>query len=252
MHSSLIFALTVVCCSIGILVGAYIRNRLPDHHLSPESKETIKIASGLVATLVALVLGLLVGSAKSTFDSTNNALIQDGAQIIILDRAMQRYGHETDALRSALRESLVLAMEKIWPSGRQPRATQHASFIGGIDDMNDGIRSLQPKNDNQRQLQSQMLQLGLDLQQSNWLLVEESQGHLSWIFLMVLIFWMSILFMSFTLLTPSNPSAMGALFISAICTAGAIFLTIEMSSPLHGLIQVSQAPLTNALNLISK
>lgn len=237
---------------IGITLGFYFRSRVPNHHLASDSKDTIKLASGLIGTMVALVLGLLVGSAKNTFDAANNTLIHDGAKIIMLDRAMRHYGVDTEALRSALRQNLSAGVEHLWPSGNEPSAFTKASFAKGVDKLTESIRSLHAQTEEQQQLKAQMLELSLDLQESSWLLLEESQGHLSPVFIMVLIFWMSILFMAFSLITPTNPTALAALLVAAICTAGAVFLTIEMSSPLKGFIRIEKAPLVNALQIINQ
>lgn len=253
MSSSTIFLVTLLCIFSGIGLGAFIRKRLPEHHLQPESKETVKLASGLIATLVALVLGLLVGSAKSTFDSANNALVQGGAKIIVLDRAMRHYGPETEPIRTLMREGFAAGVERVWPSGDKPSGNL-GQFIasGGLDKLTNAMRNLKPADDNQRMLQSQMLQLVNDIEQSDWLLIEESQTGLTPAFMLVLIFWMTILYTSFSILAPQNPTALAALLISALCTAAAVFLIIEMSHPFGGFIKASPAPLKHALELMTR
>ena len=84
---SLISALCIFCCS---LLGLFMRERLPSHHLSSQSKEAIKIGAGLIATLTALVLGLLVSSAKSSFDTMNDEVKQGSATLILLDNMLKK------------------------------------------------------------------------------------------------------------------------------------------------------------------
>ena len=85
----------VACIFGGILLGAFIRTNLPEHHLSGESKDALKLGIGMIATLSALVLGLLIASAKSNFDTMNNGLKQAGSRVILLDRVLAQYGPET-------------------------------------------------------------------------------------------------------------------------------------------------------------
>jgi len=253
MSSLVIFGITFACISIGILLGGILRNRLPDHHLRDDSKETIKLAAGLIATLVALVLGLLVGSTKSTFDSINNDLVQNGAKIIALDRALVRYGPETQEIRVQLRDGLANAVQRIWSdSNMEKNARDGSRMPARLDKLIAGIGELNPGSDKQRQLQPQLLQMASDLLQANWLLVEETQEAVPPAFLVVLVFWLSILFMSFSLLAQHNLTSTLALLISGASISAALFLVIEMSHPFEGIIKVSAAPLLKALAVMAK
>jgi hypothetical protein len=114
------------------------------------------------------------------------------------------------------------------------------------------IRELSPKNDAQKYLQTQALQIGANMTQSRWMLIEQSQTKLPWIFLVVLTFWLTVLFAQFGLLSPRNLTAKSALFICAQSVSGAIYLILELNDPLEGTIKVSSAPLHKALSLIGK
>ena len=93
--------ITLACLCTGTILGSLIRSRLPDHHLRDDSRDVIKMASGMIATLVALVIGLLVSSSKSTYDQASAGVTQIGAKAIVLDRVLERYGPETKAIRGA-------------------------------------------------------------------------------------------------------------------------------------------------------
>jgi hypothetical protein len=85
------------------LIAIWLQSALPEHHLSTESKDVVKLGIALIATMSALVLSLLVASAKSAFDTRSNQLVQASADIILLDRALARHGPETKDARSLLR-----------------------------------------------------------------------------------------------------------------------------------------------------
>ena len=114
MMDLIVALIGVACISIGLLAGMLLQNILPAHHLNEASKDTVKIGAGMLATLTALVLGLLVSSAKSSFDAMNTAIASGGAKIIMLDRTLANYGAEAQGTRQQLRESVAGAIDRIW------------------------------------------------------------------------------------------------------------------------------------------
>src|SRR5215468_4007305 len=101
----------------------YAHSALPEHHLSADSKDVAKLGIALVATMSALVLSLLVASAKSAFDTRSNQLTQASADMILLDRALARYGPETNEARALLKSSMVASLERFWPAEGTKRIT---------------------------------------------------------------------------------------------------------------------------------
>jgi len=237
----------------GMLLGSTLRVILPDDHTQADSKDILMTSAGMMATLIALIIGLLVTSAKGTFDEANSSITQGGAKIITLDYYLSRYGPEAKQVRDLLPQSVASAIERVWPN----ESKQGADLVKMEDatemaDVYNKIRELLPKNESQKYLQTQALQLSADMMQSRWMLIEQSQTNLPRIFLVVLTFWLTVLFTQFGLLAPRNRTAMSALFICAISMSGAIFLILELNQPLEGTIKVSSAPLHKALSLIGK
>src|SRR5664280_2542423 len=237
----------------GMLLGSTLRVILPDDHTQADSKDILMTSAGMMATLVALIIGLLVTSAKDTYDLTSSTIAQGGAKIITLDYYLSRYGPEANEVRELLPQWVASTIEHIWPD----ESTQGANLVKmksavGMADVYDKICKLSPKNGSQKYLQSQAQQLGADMMQSRGMLIEQSQTKLPMIFLVVLTFWLTVLFTQFGLLAPRNRTAMSALFICAISMSGAIFLILELNQPLEGTIKVSSAPLHKALSLIGK
>jgi hypothetical protein len=146
-----------------------------------------KSRTGLIATLTALVLGLLVSSAKSTFDQMSAGLTQGGAHVIFLDRTLASYGPESKEARDLLRSNLATVVNLIWPEDNAVHENlKVVENRAGIEKVADKLRTLTPKNDSQRLLQTQALQLCSDMAQSRWLIIEQSQNALPTIFLVVL------------------------------------------------------------------
>src|ERR1051325_67359 len=113
------FVIGLICAGTifaGALLGMAIARRLPSHHLSKEMQDLVKLSAGTIATLTALVLGLLVSSAKSSFDGINTGIVQGSAKFILLDRTLARYGPEAKAVREQLKRVVAAGIEMVWPT----------------------------------------------------------------------------------------------------------------------------------------
>ena len=253
MTSATIGVVTTGCVFGGALIGLGLQRFLPKHHLSKDSQDVVKLGAGVIATITALVLGLLVSSAKSSFDATNTRIMQAGASAIILDRMLAQYGPEARSAREQLRRSVEETLHKIWPSERaRVSGTAVVERGGAIEAVQAELRQLAPQTDAQRQLLAQAQQVANDVSNSRWMLIEEAQIALPNTFLVVLVFWLTILFVSFGLFAPRNATVMVALFIGACSMSAAIFLILEMNQPLDGFIKVSSAPMHKALEFLGR
>jgi hypothetical protein len=223
-----------------------LRSVLPSDHLSGDTKDVVKLGMGLVGTMAALVLGLLIASAKGSFDTQSNELTDMSSRIVLLDRVLAHYGPEAKDARDALRSSVEHAAE--WASVKQAIDTPQFEANNHGEVLYDKIQALSPKDDTQRSIQGQALNLVMSLGQTRWLMAEQRTNSISVSMLVVLIFWLTIIFISFGLYAPRNATVVVSLFVSAISVSGAIFLILEMYSPYEGLIHVSTAPLRAALS----
>ena len=248
MSSLAIGLISAGCIFGGALLGLLLHALLPEHHLRDTSKDTVKVVAGMIATLAALVLGLLVGSAKSSFDATSTAITQSGAKIILLDRVLAAYGPETKDAREQLRGAVAAGIEMFWPEEKNVGSGMTAfERANAMEMIQAKLRSLTPTTDAQRQLLSQAEQISNDMLQARWLLIEQAQNALPVPFLVVLLFWLTMLFLSFGLFAPRNATVIIVLLIGAMSVSGAVFIILEMNHPLRGMIKVSSAPMRKAL-----
>jgi hypothetical protein len=254
MSSIIIGLIAFVCAFGGAVLGLLLRNILPEHHLSKESRDAVLMGTGLIATLTALVLGLLISSAKQSFDGMNDSLTQGGAKIILLDRAMANYGPETKEIRDLLRRSLTMGIAKIWPEGKvkMEEFTAFEKSPVGMEVIQDKLRNLAPRNDSQRMLQTRAVQLTNDVLEARWLTIEQAQITMPAAFLVILLFWVAILFICIGLFAPANKTVIAIMLVCAMSVAGAVFLVREMNHPLQGVMKVSSAPLIKALEHLGK
>jgi hypothetical protein len=250
--ASLVAALiTLASLCAGTILGSLIQSRLPAQHLRDDSRDVIKAASGMIATLVALVIGLLVSSSKSTYDQASAGVTQIGARVILLNRLLERYGPETKAIRRRMSEVIATSVEQLWPTDHSLNPSLAAiEQASGMDDVRDMIVQLVPQDEAHRVLRSQAISTCIELAQSRWLILEQAQTTLPTAFLAMLIFWLTVLFASLGLLAPRNATTWSCLFVCAVSMAGAIYLILELNRPLEGAVQISPAPLQKALSVI--
>ena len=203
---------------------------------------------GLIGTMAALALGLLIASAKGSYDAQRIELTQISANIILLDRIMAHYGPETKEARDLLRRAVAHLLDRMWPeitSGPaqlEPTAQSEGPY--------DKIQKLSPQNEAQRSLKAQALRIGTDISQTRWLMVAQRGGSIPMPFLAVLVFWLTIIFVSFGLLAPRNTTVIATLFVCALSVSGAIYLILELDRPFDGHMQISSAPLRDALSYL--
>jgi hypothetical protein len=251
--SQTIFLISAGCIFGGAVFGLMLSRVLPEGHLQDNSRDTVKVVTGLIATLAALVLGLLISSAKNSFDAVDAAVTNSGAKIILLDRALANYGPETKDIREHLRSTVITGIEMFWPGEK----AEGAGMVGferanAMEVLQAKIRQLTPATDAQRQLLSHAEKLSGELLESRWLLIAQAQRELPRTFVVVLLFWLTMLHISFGLLAPRNATVITMLLISALSVSGAMFIILEMDHPLNGMIKVSNAPLRKALELMGK
>jgi hypothetical protein len=253
MNSLTIGFISAGCIFGGVLLGMLLQKVLPEHHLDTPSKDTVKVGAGMLATLTALVLGLLVSSAKSSFDAVNAGIAQTGAKIILFDHILADYGPETKEVREQLRHTVASVIEKIWPEKKGGVGGLRAlESVDAAETLQAKLRELTPKNDLQKSLLAQASQISSDMLQARLLLMEGQQNTLPSSFLVLLIFWLTGLFISFGLFAPRNGTVLAVLLICALSVSSAIFLVLEMDRPLDGFIKASNAPLRKAVELIGK
>jgi hypothetical protein len=242
-------SLVILACVFGgALLGLYCRARLPSHHLSAETQGSVKLGMGIVASLAGLVLGLLVASAKSSFDAKDGQLRDMYTKVIVLDRTLARYGPEAQPARKLLRDAFARRVAELWP-GRVQRATRLPKLSGSpLEAMQDQVEDLAPITRQQRQLRNAALGQLDDLSQSRWLMFERaSTSSVPTPFLVILVFWVTVLFVSFGLFAPRNATVVVALFIGALSVTSAIFLILEMDAPFGGLVHLPSGPAVSTL-----
>ena len=203
----------------------------------------------VIATLAALVLGLLIAATKGTFDTQSNAIKQIATNVILLDRILDNYGSEAQDVRDLLHRSTALTLDRIWPGNNaRPADLTPGEERREMHIFQDKVAALSPQKDDQASLKSRALQITFDMAQTRYQLFVQEDSSIPLPFLVVLIFWLTVLFAGYGLLAPRNATVIAVLFVCTLSVSGAIFLILEMAKPLEGIVRISSAPLHDALS----
>jgi hypothetical protein len=252
--SALSISAVVFACISGVALAVMFAKRfLPEHHLSADSKDVVKLGMGTIATLAALVLGLLIATAKGTYDTQNGTVQELSAKVILLDRVLAKYGPETKETRDLLRVVVDATLDRIWPeegAGAANLAPGEARVAGEA--MYDRIADLSPHTDAQRALKARALEITSDIYQERVRLFARHNSSLPLPFLVVLVFWLIVLFAGYGLLAPRNLTVVAVLLLCTLSVSAAIFLLLELATPFAGMLRLSSGPLHDALSVLGK
>src|SRR5512139_2289560 len=230
-----------------MLLGVFLRTLLPKHHLTEDSKDVVKMGTGMIATMAALVLGLVISSAKGTYDTLNSGIRNTATKIVVLDRVMAEYGPETRGARDVLRRGVTTAVDRIWPAEKTAVSVGMVGQSGyALGELSAALRKLSPRNDDQRVLQSRALQITVEIAESLSQVIQQSgQSSIPMPFLVLLVCWLTIIFFSFGLFTIPNTTVIAVLLVCALSAASALYLMLELDQPYGGFIRISGEPLRN-------
>jgi hypothetical protein len=250
MSSTAVATVVFACTFSGALLGVFLGRKLPPRHLTAETKDVVRLGMGLVGTIAALVLGLLIGSAKTFYDGQSEELARISANTVLLDSLLRHYGGETDEARGVLRAIVGRSLNRIWPKAAARGDLSPRELHAGL--LYDKIQTLTPKDDRQRAIQSQALSIVFTLGQARWLVFEQTTAAPSNVLLLVMLLWLTSIFVSWGMYSPFNATTATVFAIAAFSVAGAMLLIQELYSPYGGLLRLSSEPLRLAYEAIGQ
>lgn len=254
MSASLVASVVLACTFGGALLGMLLRRFLPDAQLGADAKDTIKVTMGMVASMTALVLGLVTASAKSSYDSADAGAKKAAVDLLTLDRVLARYGPETREIRVSLKQSIEARADEIWPANHRvnlPARGFDKSDFTVSERLADEIRVLRPGSDSQRQLRARALELTERLLEERWLTVSQASAPVPNAFLVILVFWLVATFGSYGLFAPSNVIVFSVLIVGSMSVSAAFYLILELGGPFDGEVKISAEPMRRAIELMA-
>ena len=236
----------------GAMFGMLLGKILPIQHLSVESRDAIRIVMAMLATLSAVVLGLLTGASMNSLAEKDGELRSAGVQFIMLDRTLAEYGPETAETRTLLKQLLEARIGQIWPEEDGAVSLTALGSGAGINLVHRDLFALSPRTEQQRWLQSNALENTNAIAESRWTTVEQIGSRFPWGFFNVVVGWQVVIFASFGLFAPRNASVVAALLVAALAIACPIFMMLEMDQPYGGLVKIPSTSLRVALDQLGR
>lgn len=252
MNAWIIASITLVCTFGSALLGTFIRKSVPDSHMGKESQDVVRLGMGLVATMTALLLGLVTASAKGSFDAQDAAVNAIAVNILTMDRNLAQYGPETTPVRDQLRRAVEYRLESTWPEGGVARPMTPTQTSETVEEIETQILALNPATESQRWFRSQALSLYQEVKKTRWRVLQAGSGSVPSAFLVVVILWLMMTFASFGLYAPRNTTVVAALFVAALSVSAAVFLILELGTPYDGVIKVSGNPFRFLVSQLGK
>lgn len=245
--------ITLVILFISAMLGFVFRSKLPKHHLSEDSTRAVSLCTGLIATMAALVLSLMLSSAKTSFDAIGNQVNQLAVKVVLLDHALSNYGPEAAELRQTLHQGFAAIVENMADgNGLSLEKIHTPAPLGGIEALQHKLLNLAPKTGVQRSMQARALQISNEMESIKWEMITQGQASIPTPFLVILVLWLTAIFAGFGVMTANNWSVAATFSLGALSVSAAIFLILEMTGPLDGLMRVSVEPMQQALARLGK
>ncbi len=241
--SSIVFATVFAAALIGMAV------RVPEEHLGAEAKDVVRLATGLVATMAALVLGMLVSSAKTSYDARKNDVAEMSYDIVAIDRMLAKYGPEAADIRVEFRQLVMYGLDRIWPNTVSRQAELRPGDYG--EPLANKVEALTPNTEAQTAIKARIISMVAALRQTQWLLyLKTEQNAVPLPLLLVLVLWLAAIYLSFGLFAAPNSTTVTTLAVSALAVSGAIFIIMEMYTPFSGVLRISPKPVLEVLSQI--
>jgi hypothetical protein len=251
MNSTVAFLASFISILIGAAIGMLLKRLLPAELLEGGSKEAIRLGAGFLSTLSALVIGLMIASAKNSYDTQNTNIRQLGANVVLVDQMLLKYGPETKPARTLLRELISSAASRIWQENAE-RNRHGSTFIvsGTADRFYNLVEGLTPANDEQTSLKSRIVQATTEIGRTRILVFTQSDNAIPVPFFIVLTFWLVVIFASFSVFAEPSPIVIASILVFALSVSSALFLIVDLSQPFDGLMQISNHHLRMVLSKI--
>jgi hypothetical protein len=236
----------------GGILGLLAGKLMPEKYHDDSTRAIVQTATGMVSLLAALVLGLLVATAKNKFDTSNKQTEEYAASLMLLDRELVNFGPGANETKSLLRKYTAAKIAETWRQTENPKPKLGSPPAWQLlESLQLSIRDLKPEFEAQRSALANASSIAAELNKTTWLERAEEMDHVQHPFILILLAWFAILFFSIGLFAPRNGLVIAALVVGALSIAGAVVLIADLDSPFEGILVVSAEPMQEALARIS-
>jgi len=235
------------CVFAGGVVGLVLHRIVPKPHMTKETQDVIRLGTGMLSVMASLVLGLLIATAKTSYDNADHDTRRYAAELILLNETLRDYGNAAAVPRALLRQYTAQALQDVWPTGDAAVVIENQESGALLERVREATRALNPVDAGQRWLQEQALQINVSLLRQRWLLIEQDNSSIRPIVIVILVSWIALIFASFGLNAPRNATVVVAFLVFSLAIGGSFFLILEMADPFLGAMKISSNAMVGAL-----
>ena len=231
----------------GAFGGWAARQRLPAHHLTDETKSLVSVSMAVVGTISALVLGLLISNANTSFIARGDEVTALSADILRLDQMLRLYGPEANPARGKLRQYAERKTTDLFPEVARDLQVDNPGTYEVLQQVEYLMLELQPSDPRRQWFLEQAKVLAARIGNTRWLLAQHNGHGTPKVFVALVVFWLTLLFASFGLFAPRSFISAFVLTLCALAVAGAVEVILEFEQPFGGVLHVSQLPMRQAV-----
>jgi hypothetical protein len=251
MSNTLIIGLIVFAAILaGAVAGAKVQAHLPKHHLTDETKNLVNVSTAVLATVSALVLGLLISNANTSFTRLGGQVTALSAEILRLDHILRRYGGDAEPARNMLLQYAEHKSADLFPASAADVRLSNPSTYELLQRVEDLLLSLKPANPRDQWWLAQAMTLAAKIGDTRWLIAQQIGQGTPKTFVALLVFWLALLFASFGLFAPPNLTSAATLTLCALAVAGAVAMFLELEQGFGGLVRISPEPMRQAVKTL--
>ncbi|MBR0777252.1 hypothetical protein JQ543_28260 [Bradyrhizobium diazoefficiens] len=251
MTNTLLIGLIVFAIIVaGAFAGAEVQRRLPKHELKEDTRSLVNVSTAVVATVSALVLGLLISNANTSFTRLGGEVTTLSAEILRLDHLLSRYGPSAEPARQLLLNFAERKEADLFPEHHGLVHLRNPSTYEQLQRLEDTLLTLKPANSRDQWWLSQALILASKIGDATWLLAQQVGEGTPKAFVALLVFWLALLFASFGLFAPPNLISAATLTLCALAVAGAVAMFLELEQGFGAIIHISQLPMHQAIETL--
>jgi hypothetical protein len=245
--SGRIFLISFVAVVAGMVLGMILRRQIPAAHLREDAREVIQRGAGFLTTLAAVLISLMIASAKSSYDTQDSHFRMLAAYLVETDQLLAQYGPDATQVRILMRQAIPAAVDRIWREKQS--ASQNSAFTEAslAEQLNSAVEALTPENDAQRAIKRRLESNAAEIAHTRLLMFADGDKPILTPFLLILIFWLAVIFASLSLFVEPGRLMIAALLVFALSVSSALFLVADLSQPFVGLMQLPKEQLEHTL-----
>lgn len=246
MYNFLVSFIIFIFLSFSALATMFLHRKMRPHYWDDETAAVVRLIANIFVVMTSLVFGLMMNSAKNTYEAIDSNVHAFGTDIIVLDRTLRNYGPDTAVARKQLDNYVEEAI--LSPTRGSDNHQEKPDLTGQLlDKLGKELARIEPTSDYKAQILLDIRQQYHNIVEQRWGLIEKSEGSMPIPIIAMLAAWLTLIFASYGYRSPKNAITISMVIVSAFLISSSLYLVLDMNEPFSGPISISDMPLKRAL-----